>query len=199
MKAWRFYGFGDLRLDDVPEPVCQPGHVIAEPLCVQPSVTEAQLAFGIPTLAFETIKRRLETECAGPIVRARVLRAEWSKSARGHARSAGRSHRGTGQTAVRALPAVPLDGRAIFAARGRSSASTFRAAFPSAPSCPRSRWSRSTIGFPTARPRACSRSSDSVAAVETANRAIGDTVAIFGQGSMGLECLQIARNSAARG
>ena len=36
--------------------------MIAEPLCVQPSVTEAQLAFGIPTLAYETIKRRLETE-----------------------------------------------------------------------------------------------------------------------------------------
>ena len=62
MKAWRFYGFGDMRLDDVPEPVCRPGHVIAEPLCVQPSVTEAQLAFGIPTLAYERIKRRLETE-----------------------------------------------------------------------------------------------------------------------------------------
>ena len=27
---------------------------------MQPSVTEAQLAFGIPTLAFESIKRRLE-------------------------------------------------------------------------------------------------------------------------------------------
>src|SRR6202795_770150 len=51
-----------MRLDDVPEPVCRPGHVIAEPLCVQPSVTEAQLAFGIPTLAYESIKRRLETE-----------------------------------------------------------------------------------------------------------------------------------------
>src|SRR3954454_22739233 len=62
MKAWRFYGFSDMRLDDVPEPVCRPRHVIAEILCVQPSVTEAQLAFGIPTLAFEKIKQRLESE-----------------------------------------------------------------------------------------------------------------------------------------
>ena len=46
MKAWRFYGFGDMRLDDVPEPICRPRHVVVEPLCVQPSVTEAQLAFG---------------------------------------------------------------------------------------------------------------------------------------------------------
>ncbi len=45
---------------------------------------------------------------------------------------------------------------------------------------------------------ACLQSlSDSVAAVETAQVGIGDTVAIFGQGSMGMECLQIARNSGA--
>src|SRR5437588_6173244 len=62
MKAWRFHGFNDMRLDDVPEPGCAPGHVLVEPLCVQPSVTEAQLAFGIRTLAYERIKRRLETE-----------------------------------------------------------------------------------------------------------------------------------------
>ena len=62
MKAWRFHQFNDMRLDDVAEPVCDPGHVLVEPLCVQPSVTEAQLAYGIPTLAFDRIKRRLETE-----------------------------------------------------------------------------------------------------------------------------------------
>ena len=45
---------------------------------------------------------------------------------------------------------------------------------------------------------ACLQSlSDSVAAVETAGIGIGDSVAIYGQGSMGLECLQIARTSGA--
>src|SRR4029079_14879763 len=39
--------------------------------------------------------------------------------------------------------------------------------------------------------------SDSVTAVETAEVRIGDSVAIFGQGSMGLECMQIARVSGA--
>ena len=62
MKAWRFYGFNDMRLDEVPDPVRREGHVIAEILCVQPSVTEAQLAYGIPTLAYEQIKHRLATE-----------------------------------------------------------------------------------------------------------------------------------------
>ena len=62
MKAWRFYGFEDMRLDEVPRPECRPGHVVVQVLCVQPSVTEAQLAFGIRTLAYEKIKHRLETE-----------------------------------------------------------------------------------------------------------------------------------------
>jgi len=45
---------------------------------------------------------------------------------------------------------------------------------------------------------ACLQSlSDSVAAVETAQVQMGDAVVIFGQGSMGLECLQIARMSGA--
>src|SRR5437764_13862746 len=62
MKAWRFHGFNDMRLDVVPVPECRPGHVIVEPLCVQSGVTEAQLAQGIPTLAYDRIKRRLETD-----------------------------------------------------------------------------------------------------------------------------------------
>jgi len=62
MKAWRFYGFNDMRLDEIANPVLCEGYVIAEIQCVQPSVTEAQLAHGIPTLAYQQIKRRLETE-----------------------------------------------------------------------------------------------------------------------------------------
>src|SRR6058998_2650537 len=62
MKAWRFYGFNDLRLDEVPAPECKPCHVVAKIVCVQPSVTEAQLARGIKTLAYERIRKRLETE-----------------------------------------------------------------------------------------------------------------------------------------
>jgi threonine dehydrogenase-like Zn-dependent dehydrogenase len=45
---------------------------------------------------------------------------------------------------------------------------------------------------------ACLQSlSDSVASVETAQLRMADSVVIFGQGSMGLECLQIARISGA--
>src|SRR5262249_59242268 len=45
---------------------------------------------------------------------------------------------------------------------------------------------------------ACLQSlSDSVASVETADIAMGDSVVVLGQGSMGLECMQIARLSGA--
>jgi len=62
MKAWRFYAFNDLRLDNISPPACRPGHVVVKVRCMQPSVTEAQLARGIKTLAYERIKKRLETE-----------------------------------------------------------------------------------------------------------------------------------------
>jgi threonine dehydrogenase-like Zn-dependent dehydrogenase len=67
MKCWRFYGFNDMRLDDVPMPECKPGHVIVQVKCVQPSVTEAQLARGIRTLAFDRVRRRLEQEAPLPL------------------------------------------------------------------------------------------------------------------------------------
>src|SRR2546421_604685 len=114
MKAWRFHAFGDLRLDDVPEPHVGPGQVLVEPLCVQPSVTEARPGF-------------------------------------------------FAERAV--LPAI-----ALVKVDDRISDSE----------------------------AACLQSlSDSVAAVETAGLQMADTVAVFGQGSMGLECLQVARLSGA--
>src|SRR5437773_8973445 len=196
MKAWRFYGFNDMRLDDVPEPVCGPGHVLVEPLCVQPSVTEAQLACGIPTLAFDRIKRRLEAEAPvqlfGHEFCARIL-----ETGRGvtqfHAgdRVAARAKLPCGECPLcrtersdlcRKGPVIGFDLPGCFAERAR---------IPEiALTLVDERISDSEA--------ACLQSlSDSVAAVETAELRIADTVAIFGQGSMGLECLQIARLSGA--
>jgi len=69
MKAWRFYGFNDMRMDDVPMPLVKPGHVIVKVRCVQPSVTEAQLAFGIRTLAYDKIKNPARDRSAGATLR----------------------------------------------------------------------------------------------------------------------------------
>ena len=194
---------GDMRLDEVPEPVCRPGHVIAEPLCVQPSVTEAQLAFGIPTLAYEAIKRRLETEApvqlfghefCGPSASRRLAKAFTSGS-----RPGDRVANARGRNCPAAPARSALRARTTSAARDRSSAFSFPAVSPMrGPSSPRSRRRCSVDDRISDSEAACLQSlSDSVAAVETAGIAIGDSVAIYGQGSMGLECLQIARSSGA--
>src|SRR5262245_37611615 len=196
MKAWRFYGFNDLRLDEVPTPKLRPRHVLAQVLVVQPSVTEAQLAAGVRTLAYERVKRRLETEAPVQLF--------------GH------------EFCVRIVEVG--EGVTRFQVGDRVAA---RAKLPcgNCPLCHNQRADRCragpVIGFDlpgcfaelallpeialvkvderiSDSEAACLQSlSDSVAAVETAGIGIGDSVAIFGQGSMGLECLQVARNCGA--
>lgn len=196
MQAWRFYGFGDMRLDEVPPPACKPGHVIVEPLVVQPSVTEAQLAFGIPTLAYDRVKRRLETEAPiqlfGHEFCARIV--EIGEGISGYSvgdRVAARAKLPCGDCVLcrsersdecRRGPVIGFDLPGCFS----------ELAILPEPSLVKV---DDRIGDSIA---ACLQSlSDSVAAVETADIQMADTVVIFGQGSMGLECLQIARISGA--
>jgi threonine dehydrogenase-like Zn-dependent dehydrogenase len=196
VKAWRFYGFGDMRLDDVPEPVCKPGQVIAEPLCVQPSVTEAQLAFGVRTLAYETIKNRLETEAPvqlfGHEFCARVVEI-----------GEGVTRVGLGdRVAARAkLPCGScffcMDGRNHLCRAGPIIGFQLPGCFAERALLPEIALVRVEDGISNSEAACLQSLSDSVAAVETAGIALGDSVAIYGQGSMGLECLQVARASGA--
>src|SRR5437588_2583967 len=185
-----------MRLDEVPDPACTPGHVLVEPLCVQPSVTEAQLAQGIPTLAYERIKRRLEAEAPlqlfGHEFCARVLE--------------------TGQGVSPFRPGDRVAARAKLPCREcslcRSERSDLCRKGPvigfDLPGCFAERAALPEIALVKVDDRisdseaACLQSlSDSVATVETAQLRMGDTVVILGQGSMGLEGLQIARLSGA--
>ena len=196
MKAWRFYGFGDMRLDDVPEPVCRPGHVIVEPLCVQPSVTEAQLALGIPTLAFERIKRRLETEAPVQLFGHEFCARVVEVGAGRQPGPAGRSRGGAGQAALRLLPALP-EGKHHLCRKGPIIGFHLPGCFAERALLPEIALVHVDDRISDSEAACLQSLSDSVAAVETAGIAIGDSVAIFGQGSMGLECLQIARSSGA--
>jgi len=196
MKAWRFHRFNDMRLEDVPEPVCAPGQVLVEPLCVQPSVTEAQLAQGIPTLAFDRVKSRLEREAPvqlfGHEFCARILE--------------------TGPGVNRFRPGDRVAARAKLPCQEcplcRTERSDLCRKGPvigfDLPGCFAERACLPEIALVRVDERisdleaACLQSlSDSVAAVETARLRMADSVVIFGQGSMGLECLQIARLSGA--
>lgn len=196
MKAWRFYGFGDMRLDDVPAPACRPGHVLAQPLCVQPSVTEAQLAFGIRTLAYESIKQRLETEAPvslfGHEFCARVIEVGEGVT---------RVAPGDRVAARAKLPCGTcpfcLSGSNHLCRKGPIIGFQLPGCFAEVALLPEVALVKVPDVISDSEAACLQSLSDSVAAVETAEIRIGDSVAIFGQGSMGLECLQIARNSGA--
>lgn len=196
MRAWRFYNFGDFRLDDVPVPQVQPRHVLVEPLVVQPSVTEAQLAFGIRTLAYERVKRRLEADAPLQLF--------------GHEFSARIIEVGPGVTrfkvgdrvAARAkLPCekctLCLSDRSALCRAGPVIGFDQPGCFSEIALLPEIALVKLDDRISDSEGACLQSLSDSIAAVETASIHIGDSVVIYGQGSMGLECLQIARISGA--
>jgi threonine dehydrogenase-like Zn-dependent dehydrogenase len=196
VKAWRFYGFGDMRLDDLPEPACGPGHVVVEPLCVQPSVTEAQLAYGVPTLAYQEIKRRLETEA--PV---QLFGHEFCARVVAVGPGVTRVKPGDRVAARAKLPCgncpLCLGGRDQLCRKGPIIGFQLPGCFAERALLPEIALVRVDDRISDSEAACLQSLSDSVAAVETAGIGIGDSVAIFGQGSMGLECMQIARNSGA--
>lgn len=196
MKAWQFYGFSDFRLDDIPVPEVLPRHVLVEPLCVQPSVTEAQLAFGIRTLAYDRVRRRLETEAPlqlfGHEFCARIVEIGPEVH---HFRVGDR-------VAARAkLPceqcSLCRSERTALCRRGPVIGFDQPGCFSEIAMLPEIALVRVADCISDSEAACLQSLSDSVAAVETADIQMADTVVIFGQGSMGLECLQIARISGA--
>lgn len=196
MKAWRFHQFNDMRLEEVPEPACGPNDVLVQPLCVQPSVTEAQLAQGIPTLAYDRIKRRLETEAPiqlfGHEFCARIL--EIGRNVNGF-------QVGDRVAARAKLPCgdCPLchSERRDLCRKGPVIGFDIPGCFSEVAVLPAIALVKVDDRISDSEAACLQSLSDSVAAVETAQLRMGDTVVILGQGSMGLECLQIARLSGA--
>lgn len=196
MKAWRFHDFNDMRLDDVPEPACGPNHVLVKPLCVQPSVTEAQLAKGIPTLAYDRIKRRLKTEAPiqlfGHEFCARIIEVGSNVK---------RFHVGDRVAARAKLPCgdCPLchSERSDLCRKGPVIGFDLPGCFSEVAVLPAIALVKVDDRISDSEAACLQSLSDSIAAVETAQFRMGDTVVILGQGSMGLECMQIARLSGA--
>lgn len=196
MKAWRFYDFGDFRLDDIEPPKVQPRHVLVEPLCVQPSVTEAQLAFGIPTLAYDRVKRRLAADAPiqlfGHEFCARIIEVGPGVT----------NYRVGDRVAARAkLPCekcpMCLSERSALCRKGPVIGFDQPGCFNEIALLPEISLVRVDDRISDSEGACLQSLSDSVAAVETADLKVGNSVVIFGQGSMGLEILQIARISGA--
>jgi threonine dehydrogenase-like Zn-dependent dehydrogenase len=196
MKAWRFYGFGDMRLDDVPAPQVPPGHVLVEPLCVQPSVTEAQLAQGIATLAYDRVKARLEA--SAPL---QLFGHEFCARIVETGPGVKRFHVGERVAARAKLPcgecALCGSERSELCRRGPVIGFDLPGCFSELAVLPEIALVHVDDRISDSEAACLQSLSDSVAAVETADVQMMDQVVIFGQGSMGLECLQIARLSGA--
>src|SRR3954465_12395426 len=171
-----------MRLDDVPTPACLPGHVLAEPLCVQPSVTEAQLAFGIPTLAYEKIKRRLETEA--PV---QLFGHEFCVRIVETGEGVTRFRVGDRVAARAKLPCencpLCLGGRGHLCRKGPIIGFQLPGCFAQYAILPEIALVKVADNVSDSEAACLQSLSDSVAAVETAQIGIGDTVAILGQGS----------------
>jgi threonine dehydrogenase-like Zn-dependent dehydrogenase len=60
MKAWRFYSIGDMRLDEVPNPEPKPGWVVCKVRRVQPSITEVERSLGIATNFMQAMRERIK-------------------------------------------------------------------------------------------------------------------------------------------
>ena len=196
MRAWRFYGFGDFRLDDIAVPELKPRHVLVEPLCVQPSVTEAQLAFGIPTLAFDRVGKRLAEEA--PV---QLFGHEFCARVIATGEGVHRFKVGDRVAARAKLPcetcSLCLSERSYLCRKGPVIGFDLPGCFSEIASLPEIALVKVDDGISDSEAACLQSLSDSVAAVETAQLRMGDSVVIFGQGSMGLECLQIARISGA--
>ena len=107
MKAWRFYAFGDMRLDDVPEP-----GLPARPRGGRAALRPAERHRGPARLRHSDARLREHQAPArdrspGAAFRSRILRAGdrgWRGS---DARQPGRPRGGAGEAALRGMPFLP--------------------------------------------------------------------------------------------
>ena len=109
MKAWRFYGFGDLRLDDVPEPDCPPGACRWSSRCASSRASPRHNSHSAfprwPTSASSGgWKPMRRSNFSGTSSAPEIIETGDGVDPL----SAGRSGRRAGQATMRRLPALPL-------------------------------------------------------------------------------------------
>jgi len=178
MKAWLTYGYGDMRLAEVPEPAVRPGWVKVRVRVVQPSITETLLFQGVPTYGKALIDKALATAPAQLF---------------GHEFCAQVVELGAGVTSLQIGDRV--------AARGSHPDGIVGFDYPGALAeygvFPASLFAVLPDEVSDSEGAAIQPLTDAVAAVDAAGIRLGDVVAVIGQGAMGLSCLQVARTCGA--
>ena len=196
MKAWRWYGFNDMRLEEEPVPEVKPGWVVAKVKVVQASVTEAQRAMGIPTGGIETIRELIEKEAPvklfGHELCVQIVQvgdgvADLKIGNRVAARTRVPCHQCN----------ICLVGHPEWCHRGPVLGRHIPGGFAEFVALPAEILVRLPDSIGDSEGATIQPSSSAVDAVATANIEMGDTVVVLGQGCMGSYAMQIAKCSGA--
>lgn len=192
MKAWRLHDFGDLRLDDLPDPELGADQVLVEVRVVQPSVTEAMLAAGIETFGIDLVR---DAVAKGPT---RLFGHEYcAKVLEVGAEVEGISV-GDRVADVAALPclecALCQSGRPEQCRRGPHVGFDLPGCLSDVSAVPAIGLVPISDAVSDADAACLQPASDCVAAVAAADLRPGNAVAVLGQGPMGGYVLQLARN-----
>ena len=174
MRAWRIHGYGDMRLDEVPDPVPREGWVVVEVRVVQPSITETLLFQGHRTYLHGLVAERIAT---GP------------SALFGHEFSGVVSELGRGVTELAVGDRVAARGSHPEGIVGFD----YPGAFAEKIAVPASLLARLPAHVSHSEGAVVQALTDAVAAVDAAGPLTGRTVVVIGQGAMGLSCLQVAR------
>ncbi len=195
MRAWRFHGFGDMRLHELPDPECGDDGVLLRMRVVQPSVTEAVLAFGGETFGLDEVREQLRDPPAA------LFGHEYCAEVLEVGPAVAELRPGDRVADVASLPclecALCREGLSGECRRGPHVGWDLPGCLSDVARVP----ARGLVALPDAvsdQDAACLQpAADCVAAVEAARLEPGARVAVIGQGPMGGYACQLARDAGA--
>ncbi|MFH0846840.1 MAG: alcohol dehydrogenase catalytic domain-containing protein [Chloroflexota bacterium] len=196
MKAWRWYAFGDFRLEEEPMPVAKPGWLLLKMRVAQASVTDAERAMGIHTGDIELIRRLIEQNA--PI---KMFGHELCAEVVGLGQGVKDFRVGDRVAAMSTAPChecpACLAGYPEYCRRGQLLGRHIPGGFAEYVALPQDILVKLPESVNDNEGASIQPASEAVAGTATANIRMGDTVAVLGQGCMGNYIMQVARASGA--
>lgn len=178
MKAWRTYAYEDIRLDDVSDPVAGPGQLLVKILTVQSSITEVAQLRGYRTSNYDYIKEKIASQAPLPMF--------------GHEFCGEIVELGEGVTGFKVGDRISYghQGGKVLGIHTPGAFAEYLALDVEA----------AVVLDPAIddwQGAAFQPTTTCVAAIGRLGVKLGDTIAIFGQGVIGLGCMQVARMNGA--